>query len=296
MDTTHQGLIGRTYPSDDGLTLHLRDYGQQVPGVQARLPVICLPGLTRNSRDFHQLAMILSQDSIAPRRVIALDYRGRGLSDRDDNKANYNLCVEAQDVLTACRHLGIDKAIFIGTSRGGLILHFLIEMRPDLIAAVVLNDIGPQIEAEGLIQIRDDLNGAAGPKDWGDAAAMLKARHAARFPALANRDWEEIAVAIYREIDGSPVADADPAIALQLTSIDFGKPLPTLWPQYDAFSSCPLMVVRGENSALLSEAAVSAMAERHRDLNVVSAPGQGHPPLLHIEPVLQRIRTFLADL
>lgn len=296
MDTTNRDFIGRTYRSDDGLTLHLRDYDPQVSRARGLLPVICLPGLTRNSRDFHQLAVLLSQDAVAPRRVIALDYRGRGLSNRDEEKANYNLRVEAQDVLTACVHLGIDKAVFIGTSRGGLILHFLIEMEPDLVAGVIFNDIGPEIEAEGLIQIRDDLNGAAGPNDWSDAAAMLKARHASRFPALDDRDWDEMAVAIYREVDGRPRADVDPAIAEQLMSIDFGKPLPTLWRHYDAFADCPLMVIRGENSALLAEKAVAAMAARHPQLSVVSAPGQGHPPLLHIEPVLQRIRSFLADL
>lgn len=294
MDTTNQQFVGRTYRSDDGLTLHLRDYDPQAPGARSRLPIICLPGLTRNSRDFHQLAVILSQDTVAPRRVVALDYRGRGLSARDDDKANYNLRVEAQDVLTACKHLGIDKAVFIGTSRGGLILHFLIEMKPALIAGVILNDIGPEIEAEGLMQIRDDLNGAIDPKDWGDAAALLKARHAAHFPALEDRDWEEMSVAIYREMDGRLTADVDPAIAEQLTTIDLGKPLPTLWQHYDAFSNCPLMVVRGENSALLTNAAVAAMATRHPDLSVVTAPGQGHPPLLHIEPVLQRIRSFLT--
>jgi pimeloyl-ACP methyl ester carboxylesterase len=134
------------------------------------------------------------------------------------------------------------------------------------------------------------------PKDWGDAAAGLKARHAAWFPALADRDWHEMASAIYRETGGKLVADVDPAIAEQLTSIDFGKPLPTLWQHYAAFSNCPLAVIRGENSSLLSEGAVAIMAARHPNLYIVTAPGQGHPPLLHVEPVLRRVRTFLAGI
>lgn len=133
-DTNSRAFQDRTYVSSDGLTLHLRDYDPGSDVTEGRLPVICLPGLTRNSRDFHQLALILSRDPVAPRRVIALDYRGRGLSDWDENKANYNLAVEARDVIEACAYLNIGRAAFIGTSRGGLILHLLAGMNPDLVA------------------------------------------------------------------------------------------------------------------------------------------------------------------
>lgn len=294
-DADGNAFVDRTYSSEDGLSLHLRDYD---PGPQAaaRLPVICLPGLTRNSRDFHQLAVILSQDEIAPRRVIALDYRGRGLSDWDEKTENYNVRTEAQDVLAACDHFGIEKAVFIGTSRGGLILHFLAEMRPELLAAVILNDIGPQIEAKGLMRIRDDLNDGTSPQNWPEAVAMLKRRHSGHFPTLGEQDWEEMAAAIYREVDGRLAADADPAIAKQLISIDFSKPLPTLWRHFEAFGERPLMVIRGENSELLTEAAVAEMATRHTGLSVVVAPGQGHPPLLHSEPALGCVRQFLNEI
>ncbi|MGZ2423499.1 pimeloyl-ACP methyl ester carboxylesterase [Rhizobium laguerreae] len=153
------GFQERFYTSSDGLRLYARDYRPDQAAAAGRLPVICLPGLTRNTRDFHPLALLLSRDTTMPRRVIALDSRGRGNSAWDENKANYNLAIEAGDVLAACAALGIERAIFIGTSRGGLILHLIAATRPDLLEAVILNDIGPVLEAEGLARIRDYLNG-----------------------------------------------------------------------------------------------------------------------------------------
>ena len=293
-DKNSQAFRDRTYMSSDGLTLHLRDYDPGADASADRLPVICLPGLTRNARDFHAIALILSRDPVAPRRVIALDYRGRGLSDWDENKANYNLAVEARDVVEACAFLNIERAAFIGTSRGGLILHLLAGMKPNLLAAAVLNDIGPVIEAEGLMKIRDDLNAARLPRDIKEAAALLKLRHGADFRALSDEDWAEMATAIYRDIDGQLAPDVDPAIARQLLSVDFTKPVPDLWALYERFEKLPLLVIRGENSALLSENTLTAMADRHVDLTIVRVPGQGHPPLLHLDPALETIRTFLA--
>jgi pimeloyl-ACP methyl ester carboxylesterase len=293
-ESNSQAFQDRTYPSSDGLTLHLRDYDPGSEATEGRLPVICLAGLTRNSRDFHQLALILSQDPVTARRVIALDYRGRGLSDWDENKANYNLAVEARDVIEACAYLNIDRAAFIGTSRGGLILHLLAGMKSDLVAAAVLNDIGPVIEAEGLMRIRDDLNSARLPQDMEDVAASLKQRQGTDFPVLSDADWAEMAAAIYRDVDGQLVPDVDPAIAKQLMSIDFAKPVPDLWAHYESFAPLPLMAVRGENSALLTESTLTAMAGRNADLKILRVSGQGHPPLLHLEPALSNIRSFLA--
>jgi pimeloyl-ACP methyl ester carboxylesterase len=251
--------------------------------------------LTRNSRDFHQLALLLSTDRAIPRRVITLDYRGRGLSDWDANTANYNLGVETRDAISACQHFAIDRAIFIGTSRGGLILHLLAEMRPDLIAAVILNDIGPKIEAGGLKRIRDYLNSAAPPRNWPEAIAFLKACHGPSFTALDERDWQEMAAAIYRDIDGNPIANFDPAIAAQLQMIDFDQPLPDLWHYYDRLGTMPLMVIKGENSDLISDKTLAEMRARCPTIVILEAPGQGHAPLLHMQPLLQGIRRFIVE-
>lgn len=282
------------YTSSDGLRLYARDYRPDQAAAAGRLPVICLPGLTRNTRDFHPLALLLSRDTTMPRRVIALDSRGRGNSAWDENKANYNLAIEAGDVLAACAALGIERAIFIGTSRGGLILHLIAATRPDLLEAVILNDIGPVLEAEGLARIRDYLNGGRKPADWNEAADILKENHGASFAALAEEDWREMALALYRDIGGRPVADFDPAIAEALKSIDFSQSLPDLWGQFESLSRLPVMLIRGESTLLLSQETAGEMARRHSRLILHAAEGQGHAPLLHLGNIPTTIRAFLA--
>lgn len=290
-DISKNGFIERYVTTDDGLRLYLRDYGSHHPG----LPVICLPGLSRNSRDFHQLADVLSTDSTLPRRVITIDYRGRGLSEWDSDKSRYNLVVEAGDVIAVCTALGISRAAFIGTSRGGLSLHLLSGMRPDLLAAIVLNDIGPVIELAGLRQIQAYLGKERLPRDRDDAAKILKETHGASFSSLSDQDWRDMADAIYRETDGRLRADFDPAIAEALAAADLSQPLPDLWPQFDGFRPMPLMTVRGANSALLSAETLEAMAERHGAMEAVIVDGQGHAPILHLGEVPERIRSFLGS-
>lgn len=290
------GFVVRTITAPDGLKLHARDYGGDTSSVSGPPPVICLPGLTRNSRDFHQLALLLSSDPIAPRRVITLDARGRGLSAWDDDKSHYNLAVEAQDVLAMCAALDISKAVFIGTSRGGLVLHLLTVSHPDLLKAVILNDIGPVLEKEGLGDIRDYLNRDRKPADWSEAVDILRENHGGTFTALAEEDWRDMARAIYIVTDGKIAADYDPAIAAQMQSLDLEAPLPDLWPQFEAFQTIPLMVIRGENSKLLAAATVEEMARHHPGMTAKIALGQGHAPILHVGDIPAAIRDFLATL
>ncbi len=294
-NAANAGFVQRQVSAEDGLVLSLRDYPVRPDGNPQSLPIVCLPGLTRNARDFHQLALALSQDRSAARRVIALDYRGRGLSGWDANKENYSIAVEARDVLTVCDHLGIERAVFIGTSRGGLILHILTAMRPALLAGAVLNDIGPVIEAKGLMRIRDYLNRGGLARDWNEAVAALQANHGRHFTALNDEDWREMANAIYRMVDGHIAPDVDPAIAEALLTVDFEKPLPDLWQQFDAFREIALLVIRGEHSDLLSEKTVEEMRERIPRIVTSVAEGQGHAPLLHLAPVYSELRRFLAS-
>lgn len=285
-------FTSRFFPAPDGLHLHARDYDPG-PGGETRLPVVCLPGLSRNARDFHAFAEAVSGDPATPRRVVALDYRGRGLSAHDENPANYNVAIECRDVIAACAALGIARAIFVGTSRGGLILHILIAMQPDLIAAAVLNDIGPEIEATGLRDIRDYLAKRAEPATFEDAADGLERLHGPTFPALTRGDWLDMADAIYVRKDGRIVADHDPKLADQLQAVDFDKPLPTLWPQFDLLKEKPLLVVRGAHSRLFSAETLARMAAGGPMVETVTAEGQGHAPLLHLQDLFPRIKAFL---
>ncbi|MBD9371619.1 alpha/beta hydrolase [Rhizobium sp. ARZ01] len=276
--------------------LYVRDYRPADPSAVLRAPIVCLAGLSRNARDFDQFASMISSDSERPRRVLALDYRGRGRSGWDENKANYNLAVECDDVLTAMAAFGIERAIFVGTSRGGLILHLLAASKPDMLEAMILNDIGPVVEVAGLQEITAYLGRGSEPKDWNDAANILHSTHGPTFPALTAMDWHDMARAIYAEKDGRIVADFDPAIAEQLRALDLAKPLPELWPQFEAFKAIPVMAVRGEHSRLLSDKTLTKMARRHPGLRSCIAKGQGHAPLLHKSDIFTAITEFLRTI
>ncbi|WP_048647772.1 alpha/beta fold hydrolase [Nitratireductor soli] len=280
------------YSAQDGLTLHARHYG----GDEARdgLPVICLPGLTRNARDFHELAMLLSQDQRRPRPVIAFDYRGRGLSDHDPDWKRYDVAVEAADIMAGLAVMGIEHGAFIGTSRGGLIIMVLAAMRPSLLKAVILNDIGPVVEGAGLAHIRAYLQRAPKPKTLAEAVEIQKAAHGADFSALDAADWQRFAAALYREKDGRLVADFDPGLLKPLRAIDLDQPLPTLWPQFDGLGAIPLMAIRGARSRLLSAQTLAEMAERHPAMEQITVDGQGHAPLLETGELPKRIAAFIA--
>lgn len=275
------------YLSDDGLRLYGRDYdaGQRHP-----VPIVCLAGLTRNSRDFEPIAIRLMNDG---HRVITLDYRGRGLSDWDENKANYTIGREAQDVVAALDHLGIKRALFIGTSRGGLILHVMAATALERIAGIVFNDIGPVIEPDGLRRIRDYLSSRSAFSDVAAVAEALKRIHAAEFPALDPDDWLEMAYALYRQNDGMWHADFDPALVEPLKAMDFSAAMPDLWPQYALTANLPVLVVRGEHSRLFSQDTVQEMLKRHPNAGAHIASGQGHAPLLHLDDVYEPLAAFL---
>nr|WP_299504033.1 alpha/beta hydrolase [uncultured Rhizobium sp.] len=279
------------FTSDDGLQLYGRAYGNK--SVDRPIPIVCLAGLSRNSRDFHPLALRLSAVRF---RVITLDYRGRGLSDRDPEKANYTIVREARDVIAGLDHLGIDKAMFIGTSRGGLILHILAATAAERLAAIVLNDIGPVIEIEGLRRIRDYLSVRTAFDSLDEAADRLAQLHGKEFPDLRSNDWSEMAEALYRRAGTKWEPDFDPALVEPLRSMDFSAPLTDLWPQFDGISGKPLLVVRGANSQLLSQETVAEMLNRHRKAETVTAEGQGHAPLLHKDDIYQPLLRFLDDL
>lgn len=275
------------YRSDDGLTLYGRDYGC---GARKPVPIVCLSGLSRNSRDFHHVALRLNGEGY---RVITLDYRGRGESDRDKEPANYNVAREGQDVITALDHLGIRRAAFIGTSRGGLILHVLAVSHLERIAAVVLNDIGPFVEAVGLRRIRDYLSTHQDFGSVDDVTLALRSVHAKEFPTLTGEDWQDMATALYRNQNERWISDFDPALVEPLKTMDMSKPLPDLWPQFAHLAEKPLLTIRGENSTLLSENTVEEMKLRHGYLSSATAPGQGHAPLLHLDGAYRPLAAFL---
>lgn len=278
------------YSSTDGLKLYARIYGERNPSA---LPAICLAGLTRNAADFRDLALYLARHPNTPRQVVAFDYRGRGRSAYDRDWQNYNVVVESGDVLAGLAAMGIEHGAFIGTSRGGLIIHVLAAMRPAVLKAVVLNDIGPVVEGAGLAQIRAYLERAPKPRTFAEAVEISRAAQKDNFPALTDADWERMARAFYREENGTLVADFDPALLNTMTSIDLNKPLPQIWPQFEGLRGVPVLAIRGENSKLLSAETLEEMARRHPGMETITVEGQGHAPLLETGNLPERIAAFL---
>ncbi|WP_438749368.1 alpha/beta fold hydrolase [Pararhizobium sp. O133] len=294
MDTDNSGFEERFFTASDGLRLYARDYGHA--DAQKDLPIVCLPGLSRNSRDFHRLALQLSGQPERPRRVITFDYRGRGRSEWDADTGHYALPVEADDVLTGCAALDISQAIFIGTSRGGLIAHLLAAMRPVILRGVILNDIGPVIEIGGLLQIRQYLEARPVLHSWAEAVDNLRRVHGPAFPALDPSDWTGMAHAIFTEKDGVIIADFDPALIEPLRSLDKNTQIPDIWSLYEGLKPIPLMTIRGENSTILSQATFAEMKARRPDMKAVTAKGQGHAPLLHLPELAAEISAFINTL
>jgi pimeloyl-ACP methyl ester carboxylesterase len=291
-DAADSGPRDVFYTGSDGLLLYAADYGDaNAPW----LPVVCLPGLSRSARDFDPLALHLSGHRHRPRRVIAFDYRGRGRSAFDEDSTHYNPLTEMSDVLDGMAALGIVRAIIVGTSRGGIIAMLMGVARPNVIAGVVLNDIGPMIEPQGLARIKTYVGRTPAPDDWEDAVGILRRLHSQQFTALSDADWMTFARMTYREEGGRPVSDYDPALAKTFDGITFEEPMPDLWNEFKALGPVPVLAIRGENSDLVSEETLDEMAAAHPHFDSVTIPGQGHPPLLIHTPVLQRISAFITN-
>ncbi len=286
--TTSVGM-SRFITAPDGLRLHVREYGA---GPSQRLPVVCLPGLSRTAEDFDALAGALAADPAVPRRVLALDYRGRGLSDYDRDPKNYALPVELTDVIAMLDACGAAPAVIVGTSRGGLLAMLLAAVRPDAVAGAVLNDIGPVIEPKGLMRIKDYVGKLPQPASFEEGAEILRRIADGQFPNLSAADWIAAAKRAWREKDGRLVLTYDAALAHNFAALTFDKPLPPMWPQFEALAKMPLMVIRGANSDILSAETVEAMKARAPAMEVLVVPDQGHAPLLVEPEVIARIAQF----
>jgi pimeloyl-ACP methyl ester carboxylesterase len=273
----------------DGLRLHVRDYGPRIASV---LPAVCLPGLARTAGDFHALAVALAADPVTPRRVVALDYRGRGESDRDPNPKNYSLPVELADVRAVLAALDISAAIFIGTSRGGILTMLLAAAQPTAIAGAILNDIGPVIEPQGLLRIKGYVGKLPQPRDFEEGALILKRLFDAQFPNLTDAQWKEAAQLTWLARDGELHLSYDPNLSHTVATFDLDQAIPPLWAQFDALAAVPLMIIRGGLSDLLSAATVAAMQARREVTEFVEVADQGHPPLLGSPDMIGRIGAF----
>ena len=280
-----------TYASFDDLKLYVRHY----PAPDAKLrSVICLPGLTRNARDFNYLATYLSKHPEKPRNVYCLDYRGRGRSQYDRNWRNYVPFIELLDTLDFLTIYGLHKVGIVGTSRGGMIAMLMAALRPTAMGPVVLNDIGPVIETRGLARIIGYVGRMPVPKSWPDAVMILREMNERAFPAFSDAQWEEMASEVFDERKGRPARAYDRKLARALGTIDLSRPVPDLWPQFIALGQVAAFVIRGANSDVLSAETLEAMVERHPNLRTLTVLDQGHAPVLKEPDTVEAIGSFLA--
>jgi pimeloyl-ACP methyl ester carboxylesterase len=279
----------RRWRSRDGLALYARDY--PAAGEGDRLPVICLHGLTRNSKDFEDIAPIIAGWG---RRVIVTDVRGRGQSEYDPNPKNYKPPVYARDVVDMMAALDIDRAVFLGTSMGGLITMTLMAIRPKAIAAAILNDVGPAIAPEGIARILGYAGKKADINDWNDAANYVRQTQAVAFPDFGAEDWHRFAQRTFRQGPNGPELDYDPAIAAPLS-----KPPSKLAPWIAGFlfrrlaRKRPTLLIRGEISDVISSEIADRMQLQAPGMKRVEVPNVGHAPMLNERAAVDAIDKFL---
>jgi pimeloyl-ACP methyl ester carboxylesterase len=274
------------FDSPDGLRLFSRVYAGPAAGAPV---VVCLHGLMRNGRDFEELAAHLA----GRYRVIVPDVRGRGLSARDLNFNNYQLPVYLKDLLTLLTGLGAARANIIGTSMGGLMAMLLAATQPALVAGLVLNDVGPEVDPAGLERIRGYAGKGAPVSSWPEAITQVRSTYGAALPGLSDARWEKIVRLSYRaNAQGVPEVDADPRISEPLR--DTKVAAPDLWPLWGALGGIPILAIRGAVSDILSAATLARMQREKPDLKVLTVENRGHAPLLDEPECLAAIERFLS--
>jgi pimeloyl-ACP methyl ester carboxylesterase len=285
------GYSERRWTSPDGLSLFARDYAPA--GGPARLPVIAIHGLTRNSADFEAIAPVLAA---AGRRVLAVDVRGRGRSDRAPDPMSYTPQTYAGDMLALLEQTGIERAVFLGTSMGGLIAMALAALRSRVIAGAIINDVGPEVAPEGLARIAAYTGQPAEIASWADARDYARRTNEVAFPGRDDAFWDSFARRVFRERDGVPELDYDPDISAPIRAMGAKALVPNLWPLFRRLTrGRPVLLVRGETSDLLSPDVAARMRKAARKMAFVEAPGVGHAPMLDEPEVRAAIFEFLSD-
>ena len=282
----------RRWTSADGLSLYARDYAPA--SGPAKLPVIAIHGLTRNSADFEVIAPLIAQSG---RRVLAIDIRGRGRSDRAPDPMTYQPATYAQDVLALLNQTGIERAVFLGTSMGGLITMALAAIRSKVIAAAIVNDVGPEVAKEGLARIAAYSGQPVDTPTWADAAAYARKINAVALPHYGDADWMAFARRTFVEgPEGAPILNYDPDIAVPIRAAGAKALVPNLWPMFGRLArGRPVLLVRGQTSDLLSEKIAAKMRKRAPKMDYVEVPGVGHAPMLDEPEARAAIFPFLGE-
>ncbi|WP_170362458.1 alpha/beta fold hydrolase [Ruegeria arenilitoris] len=256
--------------------------------IGAGTPVLCLAGLTRNSQDFAFLA-----PHITDVRMITMDYRGRGQSDHDPDYMNYNIVRESLDVIELLDHLRLDRAVVLGTSRGGLIAMALAVSHPERLSGVILNDVGPVIDPVGIAKIMDYVGKQPTSKTYDEAAKILQQVMEQQFPGVSLDRWRQQAEIQYELTDDGLTLRYDPALRTAVLEQTAAGKFPDLWMFFEALRDIPTGVIRGANSDVLGKDTLVEMHKRHPDLISAEIPDRGHVPFLDEPQSLALMRKVL---
>ncbi|GAA4006608.1 alpha/beta hydrolase [Sphingomonas humi] len=277
----------RHYNSTDGLRLHYRDYAG---GDHDQPPILCLPGLTRNARDFEPVAERFAGDW----RVIALDFRGRGGSAADPDPSRYMPPTYARDVIKLLDQLGIAEAVFVGTSLGGLVTMLIAVMENERIAGACLNDIGPEVAPGGIERIRTYVGKPIAWVSFAEAAATMMERAGDVYPNWGPAEWERFARRCCRDEGGHVVYDYDMRIAEPFAEANEATQ-PNLWPWLDYLKGRPVTILRGALSDLFTEATADRMVkELGGDAELVTIEDVGHAPSFDEPESIAAVERLLA--
>ncbi len=272
----------RWFKTSDGLAMAYWDQGEG-------LPVLCLPGLTRNSEDFLPLVEHFGQRA----RIIRLDARGRGASQYDLAYLNYNVLREARDALELLDHLGIDKALVFGSSRGGMLAMMIAGMAPDRLAGVVLNDIGPVIDQGGIARIMSYLGVSPVHRTLDAAAAAMTSGLAEQFPGVGPEAWKTSVAKVWRETSAGLSLRYDARLRQAVIEQASSSTAVDLWPLFDRLAEIPLMVIRGQFSDILPPEVAEEMRNRRPDMEYVMVRDRGHLPFLDEPELIEAFSRFL---
>jgi pimeloyl-ACP methyl ester carboxylesterase len=284
--TAPGGYADRYWTSRDGLKLHFRDY----PGRADRPAILCLPGLTRNARDFAHVAERLAGEW----RVLCPDLRGRGDSGYAKDSASYNPLQYAEDIALLLEAEGLDRVVVFGTSLGGILTMILAMTGAQRLAGALLNDIGPEIEAAGLARIRDYVGQARSFPTWMHAARGIEESQGAAFPDYEIADWLAMAKrCMVLSGNGRIHFDYDMKIAEPFAEPG-GEAGTDLWPAFAALKGRPVTLLRGELSDILSAKTLARMAKDLPEAEAVTVPRVGHAPMLDEPAALAAIDRLLA--
>ncbi|MBM3504417.1 MAG: alpha/beta hydrolase [Alphaproteobacteria bacterium] len=269
----------------DGLSLYYRDYGDPRA---AKIPILCLAGLSGNSRSFEDFAERWSKN----RRVVAMDYRGCGRSEYDRHYKNYRFDVNALDARALLNHLGIREVIIIGTSLGGMVAMEIAHTTKGLLKAVILNDIGPEVTSGARGQVRNYLDIPPDFPDWLEATTMLRRMRESELPGLDGAQWFKRARQVFVENeDGRVRFDFDPGITREYRERNYSS---VSWERFRAMRNIPVMTIRGALSIILPADTFAKMAAEKPDMVSVLVPNRGHVPLLDEPECVAAFEAFFA--